>query len=122
MIIDKSASMKLAIGRWKQAKQALKILITKVLSCDADGITLYFFSSHQKSSKEVYPAFNKYENVTSTKEVARLFSAKENQPKGGTDFTSVLQDAMSSLSKPTSILMITDGIPDDPKSSEALIV
>ena len=31
MIIDKSASMKLAIGRWKQAKQALKILITKVI-------------------------------------------------------------------------------------------
>ena len=123
IIIDKSASMKLA-GRWKQAEDAVKVLADSACKIDDDGITLYFFSSHSKTSKGEFPAFNKYENVKSANEVMRLFALKENQPKGGTDLTKVLKDALhlEASGKPLTVLVITDGVPDDTKSSEAFII
>ena len=50
IIVDKSASMKLG-GRWKAAEEAVKVLSPAACKCDEDGITLYFFSSHSKTSK-----------------------------------------------------------------------
>lgn len=121
IIVDKSASMKLA-GRWKQAEAAVKRLAKSCCECDSDGITLYFFSSHSKTSKGEFPAFNKYENVSSEEDVMKLFAAKENVPKGGTDLTKVLKDAFIPTPKPSTILVITDGKPDDINTTEKLII
>jgi len=121
IIIDKSASMKLQ-GRWKQAEEAVKVLAESACKLDEDGITLYFFSSHSKTSKGEFPAFNKYENVKSSTEVMRLFAMKENQPKGGTDLTRVLRDALVVGAKPLTVLVITDGVPDDTSTSEKLVI
>lgn len=121
IIVDKSASMKLA-GRWKQAEAAVKRLAQSCCDCDADGITLYFFSSHSKTSKGEFPAFNKYENVASQEAVMKLFAAKENVPKGGTDLTKVLKDAFVPTDKASTILIITDGKPDDINTTEKLII
>lgn len=121
IIVDKSASMKLG-GRWKQAEEAVKKLAISCCECDEDGITLYFFSSHSKTSKGEFPAFNKYDNIKTQKEVMKLFGEKENAPKGGTDLTKVLTDAFQPTGKPMTILLITDGVPDDIKSAENLII
>merc|ERR1711871_872327 len=124
IIVDRSASMKLQ-GRWKSAEQAIKILSAAACKCDEDGITLYFFSSHSKTSKGEFPAFHKFENVKTEKEVMKYFADPKVGPKGGTDLTRVLKDACSieaSKTKAQSILVITDGSPDDPKSSEELVV
>ena len=160
IIVDKSASMKLA-GRWKQAEAAVKRLAQSCCDCDSDGITLYFFSSHSKTSKGEFPAFNKYQNVASQEAVMKLFAAKENVPKvhmlrhtytykhtyscthtlaylwicfyinlliftyvfqGGTDLTKVLKDAFVPTEKASTILIITDGKPDDINTTEKLII
>ena len=124
IIVDKSASMKLS-GRWKQAEETVKTIAE--LCCKStpqeEGITLYFFSSHSKTSKGECTAFQRYQRVDSAEQVMRLFSAKENKPHGGTDLTSVLEDAFA-LPSPhrKAILCITDGCPDDPESAEMLIV
>ena len=52
----------------------------------------------------------------------KLFSAKENVPKGGTDLTKVLRDAFVPTDKPSTILIITDGKPDDINTTEKLII
>jgi hypothetical protein len=129
IIVDKSSSMKVS-DRWKQAEEAVKILAQKACECDTDGITLYFFSSHRKTSQGDFPAFNKYSNVISPEEVMRLFSLKENEPKGSTDLTRVLKDAFESFLvsenikniKPITLLVITDGAPDDKQSVETLLI
>lgn len=124
IIVDRSASMKLQ-GRWKSAEQAVKILSAAACKCDEDGITLYFFSSHSKTSKGEFPAFHKFDNVKTDKEVMKYFADPKVGPKGGTDLTRVLKDACNieaSKTKAQSILVITDGSPDDQKSSEDLVV
>lgn len=124
IIVDRSASMKLQ-GRWKSAEQAVKILSAAACKCDDDGITLYFFSSHSKTSKGEFPAFHKFDNVKTQQDVMKLFADPKVGPKGGTDLTRVLRDACdvgASKTKAQSILVITDGSPDDQKSSEELIV
>ena len=52
------------------------------------------------------------------------FANPSNQPKGGTDLTKVLIDALpaEASGKPQSILIITDGCPDDARSTEDLII
>ena len=111
-------------GRWNSAENAVKLLSDAVCRCHSDGFMLYFFSSHSTTSRGDIPAFNKYSNVKSSDEVMKKFAAKENRPKGGTDLTSVLKDACSQriAGKPLSILVITDGMPDNQVSSEQLIV
>lgn len=54
-----------------------------------------------------------------------LFSLPENQPKFRTDMTSVLEDALKnhkSKSKPETILIITDGAPDNKKTVKRVLV
>lgn len=121
IIVDRSASMKLQ-GRWKEAEAACKVLCHHACKCDADGITLYFFSSHSVTSKSTTPAFTKYENVASGQDVMKQFESKVNAPHGGTDLVSVLKDAfVSSDGKAISILVITDGMPDEPTEVAELI-
>ncbi|HAG81085.1 MAG TPA: hypothetical protein DCL61_07900 [Cyanobacteria bacterium UBA12227] len=118
LIIDKSGSMSTpdqlgGKSRWDIAQESTLALARKCEQFDPDGITVYLFSSR----------FKRYESVTSSK-VAQIF--QENDPAGSTNLASVLQDATnqyfqrksSGQTKPNgeTILVITDGEPDDRKA------
>eukprot|EP00823_Brevimastigomonas_motovehiculus_P002052 TRINITY_DN1324_c1_g1_i1.p1 TRINITY_DN1324_c1_g1~~TRINITY_DN1324_c1_g1_i1.p1 ORF type:complete len:357 (+),score=123.96 TRINITY_DN1324_c1_g1_i1:83-1072(+) len=105
VIVDKSGSM--SGGNWRDAKQALSYLAKPVCEADPDGITVYFFSN----------STTKYENVKTPEAVEKLFS--DVSPSGGTDLTGALQTAFDEFfftKKQTTILVITDGAPNDPSS------
>jgi hypothetical protein len=120
IIVDRSGSME--GERWRQAEEAVKIIAPKVCEFDADGISLYFFSSR----------FQKFENVKTAEEVNRHFN--DNRPSGSTALAQVLEDAVAPdnfvLSKsgkhkhrkPETILVVTDGVPDDRPGVEKVIV
>jgi hypothetical protein len=78
---------------------------------DEDGITLYFFSS----------GYTKYEHVTSAEEVRFNFS--QERPYGGTQLAEALADAVipDNLGRPETILVITDGAPDNRQRVEQVI-
>ena len=121
IIVDRSASMKLK-GRWKEAEAACQALCEATVKADSDGITLYFFSSHSKTSKGETPSFTKYEDIATGKAIMDQFENKANEPHGGTDLVTVLKDAFPAPgAKPSSILVITDGCPDDKDAVAQLI-
>jgi len=118
LIIDKSGSMSTADQpggktRWQIAQESTLALARKCEEIDPDGITIYVFSGR----------FRRYDNVTSDK-VAQVYL--ENDPMGRTDLASVLQDAIDSYlgrkaqgsakANGETILVITDGEPDDRKA------
>ncbi|MFM6815053.1 MAG: VWA domain-containing protein, partial [Dolichospermum sp.] len=124
LIIDKSGSMatpdqKGGRSRWVAAQESTLALASKCEQLDPDGITIYLFSGK----------FKRYENVTSAK-VSQIF--KENDPSGTTDLAGVLQDALNNYfqrkaagqTKPNgeTILVITDGEPDDRKAVFEVII
>lgn len=124
LIIDKSGSMSTTdqLGgktRWSVVQESTVALARKCEELDPDGITVYLFSGR----------FRRYDNVTSDK-VAQVF--QENEPMGRTDLASVLQDALDNYfqrkaagqAKPNgeTILVITDGEPDDRKAVMRLII
>lgn len=124
LIIDKSGSMSTPdqVGgrtRWQIAQESTIALARKCEEFDPDGITVYVFSGR----------FKRYENVTAAK-VAQIF--QENDPAGTTNLGSVLQDAFNSYfqrkaagtTKPNgeTILVITDGEPDDRKAVFEIII
>jgi hypothetical protein len=94
-------------------------LASKCEEFDPDGITVYLFSGR----------FKRYDNVTANK-VSQIF--KENEPSGRTDLAAVLQDATNSYfqrkaagrTKPNgeTILVVTDGEPDDRKAVMKVII
>lgn len=115
LIIDKSGSMSTADQpggktRWQIAQESTLALARKCEEIDPDGITIYVFSGR----------FRRYDNVTSDK-VSQIY--QENDPMGRTDLAAVLQDALDNYlsrkaqgkTKPNgeTILVITDGEPDD---------
>lgn len=124
LIIDKSGSMSTPdqVGgrsRWEIAQESTLALARKAEQFDPDGITIYVFSGR----------FKRYDDVTSAK-VAQIFL--ENDPSGTTNLASVLQDALNNYfqrkaagkSKPNgeTILVITDGEPDDRKAVFEVII
>jgi len=124
LIIDKSGSMSTpdqAGGRtrWQIAQESTIALARKCEEFDPDGITVYVFSGR----------FKRYENVTAAK-VAQIF--QENDPAGTTNLGSVLQDALNNYfqrkaagtTKPNgeTVLVITDGEPDDRKAVFEIII
>ncbi|MEA5528247.1 VWA domain-containing protein [Dolichospermum sp. UHCC 0684] len=124
LIIDKSGSMSTpdqAGGRtrWKIAEESTIALARKCEEFDPDGITVYVFSGR----------FKRYENVTAAK-VAQIF--QENDPSGTTNLGSVLQDALNNYFQRKAagttklngetILVITDGEPDDRKAVFEIII
>ena len=124
LIIDKSGSMSTPdqVGgrtRWQIAQESTIALARKCEEFDPDGITVYVFSGR----------FKRYENVTAAK-VAQIF--QENDPAGTTNLGSVLQDALNSYfqrkaagtTKPNgeTILVVTDGEPDDRKAVFEIII
>jgi Mg-chelatase subunit ChlD len=124
LIIDKSGSMSTSDQpggrtRWHTAQESTLALARKCEQFDPDGITVYLFSGR----------FRRYDNVTSNK-VAQIF--QENDPMGTTDLAGVLKDATdkyfqrkaSGEAKPNgeTILVITDGEPDDRKAVMRVII
>ena len=124
LIIDKSGSMSTndQIGgktRWDAAQESTLALARKCEEIDPDGITVYLFSGR----------FRRYDNVTSDK-VSQIY--QENEPMGRTDLASVLQDALNNYfqrkaageakANGETILVITDGEPDDYKSVMRVII
>src|SRR4028118_1057598 len=124
IIIDKSGSMytKDQMGgksRWALMQESTIALANKCEELDPDGITVYLFSGR----------FKRYDNVTSSK-VGQIFV--ENDPMGTTDLASVLKDATDQYfrrkaagqTKPNgeTILVVTDGEPDDRKAVMRVII
>ncbi|MFN9614974.1 MAG: vWA domain-containing protein [Dolichospermum sp.] len=124
LIIDKSGSMSTPdqVGgrtRWEIAQESTIALARKCEQFDPDGITVYVFSGK----------FKRYDDVTSAK-VAQIF--QENDPAGTTNLAGVLQDALNNYfqrkaagnTKPNgeTILVITDGEPDDRKAVFEVII
>ena len=124
LIIDKSGSMSITDGssgktRWEMAQESTLALARKCEQLDPDGITVYVFSGR----------FRRYDNVTSDK-VADIYL--ENDPMGRTDLAGVLKDALddyfvrknSGKTQPNgeTILVITDGEPDDRKAVMRVII
>lgn len=124
LIIDKSGSMSTPDQpgnrtRWQTAQESTLALARKCEQFDPDGITVYLFSGR----------FRRYDNVTSDK-VDQIF--RENDPSGTTDLAGVLKDATDSYlkrkqsgeTKPNgeTILVITDGEPDDRKAVMRVII
>ena len=124
LIIDKSGSMSTpdqqgGRSRWDIAQESTLALARKCEQFDPDGITVYVFSGR----------FKRYDDVTSSK-VTQIF--QENDPAGTTNLASVLQDATNNYFqrkaagqiKPAgeTILVITDGEPDDRKAVMEVII
>ena len=124
LIIDKSGSMatpdqKGGRSRWVAAQESTLALASKCEQFDPDGITIYLFSGK----------FKRYDNVTSAK-VTQIFT--ENDPSGTTDLAGVLKNATdyylqrkaAGQTKPNveTILVVTDGEPDDRKAVMRVII
>ena len=124
LIIDKSGSMSTPdqVGgksRWDIAQESRLALARKAEQFDPDGITVYVFAGR----------FKRYDDVTSAK-VTQIFL--ENDPSGTTNLAGVLQDALNNYfqrkaagkAKPNgeTILVITDGEPDDRKAVFEVII
>jgi hypothetical protein len=94
-------------------------LAAKCEEFDPDGITVYVFARR----------FKRYDNVTASK-VTQVF--QENDPMGSTDLAAVLQDAVDNYfarkaageakAHGETILVITDGEPDDRKAVMEVII
>jgi Mg-chelatase subunit ChlD len=124
LIIDKSGSMSTpdqagGRSRWEVAQESTLALARKCEQFDPDGITVYLFSGR----------FKRYENVTANK-VAQIF--QENDPMGTTDLAAVLKNATDDYfrrkasgeakANGETILVITDGEPDDRKAVMRVII
>lgn len=106
-------------SRWDDAQESTLALARKCEQFDPDGITVYTFSSR----------FKRYDNVTASV-VERIFL--ENDPVGSTNLAGVLKAAMDDYfqrkmaqktkSNGETILVITDGEPDDRKAVIQVII
>lgn len=116
LIVDKSGSMALkdqpgGRSRWAVARESTEALAAKCEELDPDGLTLYVFSSR----------FRRYDGVTAAR-VSQVWD--ENEPCGGTDLAAVLKHAFETHfarragaeARPETILVVTDGEPDDPRA------
>jgi uncharacterized protein with von Willebrand factor type A (vWA) domain len=124
LIIDKSGSMSTrdqagGKSRWDIMQESTLALARKCEQFDPDGMTVYLFSGR----------FKRFEDVTSEK-VAQIFM--ENDPAGTTNLAAVLKDATDDYfkrkaagqTKPNgeTILVVTDGEPDDRKAVFEVII
>lgn len=124
LIIDKSGSMSIndrpgGKTRWESARESTLALAKECEKIDPDGITVYLFSMR----------FRRYDNVTADK-VNKIYA--ENDPMGRTDLASVLFDAVDNYferkaagqakANGETILVITDGEPDDYKAVMRVII
>lgn len=124
LILDKSGSMSTpdqsgGKSRWDTAQESTLALARKCEQFDPEGITVYTFSSR----------FKRYDDVTANK-VEQIFL--ENDPVGTTNLAAVLQHATDSYfqrkaagqtkANGETILVVTDGEPDDRKAVMEVII
>lgn len=119
LIVDKSGSMSTTDmpngkSRWAAMQENTLALARKIDQLDPDGITVYVFSG----------SFKKYESVNAST-VERIFN--ENDPSGSTALHKVLEAALSDWAsrrppEGETILVVTDGEPDDRKAVMKLII
>jgi Mg-chelatase subunit ChlD len=124
LVIDKSGSMAQkdqpgGRSRWAAAQESAHAFAAKCEELDPDGLTLYVFAGR----------FRRYDNVTSSR-VAAVF--RENEPCGSTDLAAVLKDAFDAYfvrkgsakgtARCETIVVVTDGEPDDPRAVMRAIV
>ena len=124
LIIDKSGSMstpdqKGGKSRWEVMQESTLALARKCEKLDPDGMTVYLFSGR----------FKRFDDVSSQK-VEQIFM--ENDPAGTTNLAGVLKDATDNYFKRKAagqtkangetILVVTDGEPDDRKAVFEVIV
>lgn len=114
IVIDKSGSM--AGSFWIHAKNALIKIAPFCCKADPDGVTVYFFSSPGR-----HPKFDHIKDPVQVEEIFRKES-----PSGSTDLGGVLEQVFDNhFSKghnPETILVITDGAPDDRTKVKRAIV
>ncbi len=127
LLLDRSGSMALkdqpgGRSRWSVARESVQALAARCEELDPDGLTLYLFASR----------FRRYDAVTADR-VASIFL--ENEPCGGTDLAGVLAHAFechferrrarsgqrsagaaAGGKSGETLLVVTDGEPDDPKA------
>lgn len=123
LILDKSGSMaqpdaRTGRSRWNIVQESTLALASRCEQLDPDGLTVYLFNGRHK----------RYDNVR-TDTVSRLF--RENEPMGSTNLAGVLEDAFAqyfqrkskgAAHKPETILVVTDGEPDDPRAVMKTII
>jgi uncharacterized protein with von Willebrand factor type A (vWA) domain len=124
LILDRSGSMSTpdmpgGKSRWSAAQESTFALASKCEQYDPDGITVYLFSGK----------FKRFDSVTSSK-VRQIF--QENDPMGGTNLAAVLQHAFDSYfqrkaagqtkANGETILVVTDGEPDDQRAVMKCII
>ncbi|OKH38415.1 hypothetical protein NIES2119_10300 [[Phormidium ambiguum] IAM M-71] len=124
LIIDKSGSMATkdqpgSKSRWAAMEESTLAIASKCEELDPDGLTVYVFSGK----------FKRYDNVTASR-VSDIF--RENEPSGRTDLAGVLLDATNDYfrrkaAKQTklngeTIVVVTDGEPDDRKAVMRVII
>lgn len=119
--IDRSGSMgtphKHGKTRFQYAQEQTEALARKCAEFDSDGIDVYFFNNTVKS----------FEGVTPEK-VSQIF--KESGPSGGTATDLVLKEVFdkyfkkkaSGSAKPVTLIVITDGEPNDQNAVASAIV
>jgi len=97
---------------WKDAKTAVELLAPQAIIQDSNGITLYFFGDE----------FSTNNNVKTESDVIKLFN--ENSPGGQTHMTAVMDTAIrpEKVGRGESILVITDGSPNNIETLENKIV
>lgn len=113
LLIDTSASMGTrdvnGKSRWEAVQESTKAIVNRISEFDPDGITLYTFAG----------SFKRYDNVL-PEAVDRIFAEKE--PMGSTAMHLVLADVFAKwrdrkragkLKKGTTVLVVTDGTPDN---------
>ncbi len=123
LIIDKSSSLNTNDNngktRWEVAQESTFALAQYCDQIDPDGITVYLYSGR----------FRRYDNVTADK-IKEIYAL--NEPMGRSDLKSVLQDALDNYfqrkangeakENGETMLIMTDGIPDEPKEIIKLII
>ena len=124
LIIDKSGSMAIndrpgGKTRWESARESTLALAKECEKVDPDGITVYLFSAR----------FRRYDNITADK-VNKIYN--DNDPMGRTDLASVLADAVNNYfdrkvageakTNGETIVVVTDGEPDDYKAVMRVII
>lgn len=111
LVIDRSGSM--AGERWAQAEQAVGMLARGICEFDPDGVTVILFSN----------IIMKFEHVSDATQVQEMFRA--NPPQGSTKLAEALDVAFrehfSGQRGETTILVVTDGCPDDKLAAQRTI-
>eukprot|EP01106_Pelomyxa_sp_JSP_P004458 TRINITY_DN1692_c1_g1_i1.p1 TRINITY_DN1692_c1_g1~~TRINITY_DN1692_c1_g1_i1.p1 ORF type:complete len:179 (-),score=59.31 TRINITY_DN1692_c1_g1_i1:69-605(-) len=101
-------------SRWESAREAVELLAPAVCKADPDGVTVWFFSDQHSVER----------NVRDERRVRSLFN--QYRPGGTTDLAGVLSRAFrehfENGGKDETILVITDGSPDNGEAAEREIV